>query len=65
MLSRVENLIRERTRSKTKEEQVAQLKLKAIGRCPMNFEWLRMEGGWRCAGGSHTVTEAEMNKFNI
>ncbi len=49
LLSSVEMLIMERERVKTAEEAAVQCKLKAIGRCPMDFEWLRVEGGWRCA----------------
>ena len=60
LLSSVEMLIMERERVKTAEEAAVQCKLKAIGRCPMDFEWLRVEGGWRCAGGSHSMTDADV-----
>jgi hypothetical protein len=65
MLDRVETLIKEHKRFKTKEEEEVQKKIKAIGRCPMNFEWLRQNGGWRCAGGSHYITDTEISKTFI
>ena len=65
LLTSVETLIKERERAKTAEESAVQRKLKAVGRCPMDFEWLRVEGGWRCAGGGHYMTDADVNKCNI
>lgn len=29
--------------------------LELSGLCPAGFHWIRQEGGWRCAGGSHFV----------
>ena len=51
----------EQVRQKTAEEKKAQEKLRKIGKCPMGFDWLKQEGGWRCAGGSHFVTDEELN----
>jgi hypothetical protein len=58
-------LIKERERERTAEEAAVQCKLKAMGRCPMDFEWLRVEGGWRCAGGSHHMTDADVDLSTV
>jgi hypothetical protein len=44
-----------------KKEMIRQ-KLQAIGNCPAGFVWRKVGGGWRCAGGSHFVTDAQLKK---
>ena len=63
LLARMGAIIEQRMRQKTQEEKKMQEKLKRIGRCPMEFEWLKVEGGWRCAGGSHFCTDAQISAF--
>merc|ERR1712195_417708 len=29
--------------------------LKAKGKCPMNYDWNKIAGGWRCSGGRHVI----------
>jgi SpoVK/Ycf46/Vps4 family AAA+-type ATPase len=37
-----------------------QEKLKQAGTCPMGFTWHPCGNGWRCAGGSHFISSAEL-----
>ena len=43
-----------------KQEAVVQQKLRNIGICPAGFEWIKQTGGYRCAGGTHFVTDAQL-----
>lgn len=47
----------EKEREKEKEMQK---KLRALGRCPMGFSWIKQSGGFRCAGGSHWLNDAAL-----
>ena len=61
VLDKVKKSIKERNRAKSVEEAKVQRALQAIGKCCMGFEWLKVEGGYRCAGGSHFCTDQEIN----
>jgi hypothetical protein len=41
-------------------EAEAQTKLRQMGVCVAGFRWIRQSGGYRCAGGSHFVSNAEL-----
>ncbi|SJL13799.1 related to ECM32-DNA dependent ATPase/DNA helicase B [Armillaria ostoyae] len=43
-----------------KEDQKAQAKLRQMGVCVSGFEWIKQGGGYRCAGSSHFVSNAEL-----
>ncbi len=63
LLARMEAIIQQRKKQQSEEEKKIQDKLKRIGRCPMDFVWLKVEGGYRCAGGSHFCTDEQINAF--
>ena len=40
------------------EKEALKVKLQLIGRCCAGFEWIKIESGYQCAGGSHFVSDA-------
>ncbi|KAI9764838.1 MAG: hypothetical protein M1840_007984 [Geoglossum simile] len=51
---------RKEMEAKRKKEAEAQKKLRKMGICCMGYRWIRQSGGWRCAGGTHWVSEGEL-----
>lgn len=43
-----------------KEEAQAQEKLRNLGVCVMGFQWIKQAGGYRCAGGTHYVSDSQL-----
>ncbi|KAJ5272282.1 hypothetical protein N7478_007407 [Penicillium angulare] len=43
-----------------RREQATQVKLRSMGVCDQGFRWIKQSGGYRCAGGSHWVSDAEL-----
>ena len=64
LLSKVKVAIEEQRRIKSEEEAKLQAKIQSIGRCPAGFAWDKVDGGWRCQGGSHFVDNASVNKVS-
>jgi len=67
---KLERMKREFTAEQLREEQrkaqAIQEKIRQIVPCPMGFAWLKVGGGWRCAGGSHYVSDAQlMAQFSV
>jgi hypothetical protein len=50
----------EEARRKREEAQV-QKKLRQIGMCVAGFRWTKQSDGYRCEGGSHFVSNAQLN----
>ncbi|KAL6407796.1 NFX1-type zinc finger-containing protein 1 [Ilyonectria robusta] len=57
----VREVLAEEARRKKIEAQKA--KLKMAGRCPAGFDWIKQAGGYRCAGGSHWITDSELGNL--
>ncbi|TFK71611.1 P-loop containing nucleoside triphosphate hydrolase protein [Pluteus cervinus] len=45
-----------------KKEAEAQAKLRRLGVCVAGFQWIKQSGGYRCAGGSHFVTDGQLSR---
>ena len=43
------------------KEMERQKKLKVLGLCPMGYQWIKQASGYRCAGGSHTLSDASID----
>lgn len=60
-LAALRELEEEERREREREHQRLQERLRCIGLCPMGYTWHRCgSGGWRCAGGSHFVSDNEL-----
>ena len=49
--------------ARRKKEREAQTKLREMGVCCAGFRWIKGAGGYRCAGGSHYVADAQLGMF--
>lgn len=65
LLTKIRTLLKQMAEFKSAEEKKKQEKLQKIGKCCMGFEWLKVEGGYRCAGGSHYCSNEEVDKFQL
>lgn len=63
-LVRVERDLAERERrekeERMKKELEMKMRLKRMGVCPVGYEWIPQAGGFRCAGGSHYMTNEQL-----
>lgn len=51
---------KEEAARKLREYQLQQERLRQLMNCPAGFQWFKSGGGWRCGGGSHFVSDAEL-----
>ena len=43
-----------------RQEEKKQQKLREMGVCPVGYRWIKSSNGYRCAGGSHWVSDADL-----
>ncbi|KAK7054631.1 hypothetical protein VNI00_003094 [Paramarasmius palmivorus] len=53
--------IRKVKEEQQKKEAKAQQKLRSMGVCVAGFRWIRQGDGYRCAGGTHFVSNAQLD----
>ncbi len=58
-LARIERERKEMEEERAKEA-IAQKKLRTLGLCSMGYRWIKQNGGYRCAGGSHYVSDPQL-----
>lgn len=51
-----------KVRGDINDEEKIQNALQAMGRCEAGFCWTKQEGGYRCEGGSHFVSDKELSE---
>lgn len=54
---------RQELEEKLRRQALEQEKLAKMGVCPVGYQWIRQSGGYRCAGGSHWVSDGQMRKM--
>ena len=57
--AQMEALVARQKAAKQQEAQVQQ-KLRSMGVCVAGYQWIKQSGGYRCAGGSHVVTDSQL-----
>jgi len=54
-LEKLKKALEEEEEAARKEKQI-QERLKIWGKCPQGYDWIKQDYGYRCSGGSHSVT---------
>jgi hypothetical protein len=53
---------REKLAEERRKEHEAQKKLREMGVCCQGFRWIKQAGGYRCAGGSHWLSDTQLGQ---
>ena len=61
MLASMRETIKAAEKEQTKIEAGIKARLKEMRRCPAGFDWHRHGNGWQCNGGSHFISNDELN----
>ncbi|EPS44029.1 hypothetical protein H072_1969 [Dactylellina haptotyla CBS 200.50] len=48
-----------------RKDMEAQKKLRIMGPCPAGYHWIKQAGGYRCAGGSHFLSNGDVDRFCV
>ncbi|KAM7205986.1 stage V sporulation protein K [Rhypophila sp. PSN 637] len=57
----VKRLIEEERQRKLEEEK--KKKLMMMGQCPVGYAWIKQASGYRCAGGSHYMSDKDVERL--
>jgi len=57
---REQERLRELERKRQKQQEQVQMKLRHMGLCVAGYQWIQIGGGYRCAGGTHFVSNAQL-----
>jgi hypothetical protein len=58
---KLEELVEAEKQRKIEKER--QKKVRKLGRCPAGFLWIGQGGGYRCAGGSHWLSDSQVDAY--
>ncbi|KAM0230088.1 hypothetical protein ACHAPO_009454 [Fusarium lateritium] len=60
-----ERIVREILAEEERRKQIEarKTKLMHMGVCPVGYQWIKQAGGFRCAGGSHWMSDAEVDRM--
>jgi hypothetical protein len=67
LLGRMKMVQQELRRHKSEQEKATLEHVRALGRSPAEFEWIKCQdgSGYRCAGGSHFISHTEVNFIQL
>ncbi|EPQ56110.1 hypothetical protein GLOTRDRAFT_7992, partial [Gloeophyllum trabeum ATCC 11539] len=58
--TRLKEAIKRQKETKQRQEALVQQKIRDMGVCEQGYAWIKEEGGYRCAGGSHFLSNSEI-----